>query len=195
MVRSTPIELLSQPLADGVVVVRLRRESDVEAIAAASYDTETRRWLDDTPMDENTRRTSMTRVKEAWQTGQATPLVIANAVTDEPVGVINLQFRDDDVATIAYNVFPSHRGQGIAPRAVRLVLAWAMNDLGVAQLLLEADYANTSSVRVAEKCGFERIGSRTEPDPQGGRHMTVVFAWNAAFPVVADRLEHGPPDR
>lgn len=115
MVCSTPIEPLSQPLADGVVVVRLRSESDAEAIAAASYDPETRRWLDDTPMDENTRRTNMARVKEAWQTGQATPLVIANAVTDEPVGVINLQFRDDDVATIAYNVFPSHRGQGIAP--------------------------------------------------------------------------------
>lgn len=68
-----------------------------------------------------------------------------------------------------------------------------MNDLGVAQPLLEADHANTSSVRVAEKCGFNRIGSRTEPDQQGGRHMTVVFAWNATFPVAADGLEHGPP--
>lgn len=120
---------------------------------------------------------SMARVEDAWRTGQATPLVIANAVTDEPIGIINLQFRDDDVATIAYNVFPSHRGNGIAPRAVRLVLAWALNDLGVAQLLLEADEANTSSVRVAEKCGFERIGSRTRPNPQGGQHTTVVFGW------------------
>lgn len=157
------------------MLVRLRRESDLDAIAAASHDQDTRRWLDDRPLDEAARSTSLARIKEAWRSGKSAPLVIATAATDEPVGLVNLQFREDDVTTIAYSVFPAARGQGIAPRAVRLVAGWAQNDLGVAELLIEADPANAPSVRVAEKCGFERIGSRTRPGPDGGQQTLIVF--------------------
>jgi RimJ/RimL family protein N-acetyltransferase len=176
MVRSTPIRPLPVPLSDGVIVLRLRRVSDLGAIAAASYDPETRRWLDDAPMDEAARNTSMARVEEAWRSGQAAPLVIADAETDEPVGIINLQFRDDDVATIAYSVFPASRGRGIAPRAVRLLTGWALGDLGLTRLLLEADEANAASLRVAEKCQFQRISSRTKANAAGVQHTTIVFA-------------------
>jgi len=180
MARSTPIKPLAAPLADGVVAVRLRRASDLDAIAAASHDPETRRWLDDTPMDAEARGTSMVRVEEAWRKGEAAPLVIANAVTDEPIGIINLQFRDDDVAAIAYSVFPAGRGQGIAPRAVRLLVDWAFRDLGLTQLLFETDEANAASLRVAEKCQFQRIDSRIETNSPGLQHTTIVFArWQA----------------
>lgn len=176
MVRSIPIRPLSVPLSDGVIVVRLRRVPDLGAIAAASYDPETRRWLDDTPMDEGACSTSMARVEEAWRSGQAAPLVIADAGTDEPAGIINLQFRDDDVATIAYSVFPARRGRGIAPRAVRLLTEWALGDLGLIRVILEANEANAASLRVAEKCQFQRISSRTEPDVAGDQATTLVFA-------------------
>lgn len=164
----------SEPLADGVVAVRFRRESDLLAIGAASHDPETRRWLDDTPMDEAARSTSMFRVEEAWRTGQAAPLVIADATTEEPTGIINLQFRNDDEATIAYSVFPAHRGRGIAPRAVQLVVKWALSELGLSQILLEAAAENTASVRVAEKCQFQRIDSRASSAE--GQHTMIVFA-------------------
>jgi len=117
----------------------------------------------------------MLRVEEAWRTGQAAPLMIADAATDEPIGMINLQFRDDDVATIAYSVFPASRGRGIAPKAVQLLVKWAFDDLGLTRLLLEADEANVASLRVAEKCQFERIESRTEANSQGAEHTTIVF--------------------
>ncbi|MEU6819013.1 GNAT family N-acetyltransferase [Streptomyces atriruber] len=175
MGRSTPIEPLARPLADGVVAVRTRRVSDLPAIEAASRDPETLRWLDDTPMDAADRGTSLSRVEEAWRTGRAAPLVVADATTDEPVGIINLQFRDDAVATVAYSVFPAHRGRGIAPRAVRLLAGWALGELGLTRLLLEAAEENTASVRVAEKCGFERIGRRVESSTEGP-YALLVFA-------------------
>ncbi|MGW7079818.1 GNAT family N-acetyltransferase [Streptomyces sp. NPDC054866] len=175
MGRLRPIEPLSEPLADGVVAVRFRRESDLHAIGAASHDSDTRRWLNDTPMDEAARSTSMSRVEEAWRTGQAAPLVIADATTEEPTGIVNLQFRADDVATIAYSVFPAHRGRGIAPRAVQLVVTWALHDLGLTQILLEAAAENTASSRVAEKCQFQRIDSRVEATAEG-HHTMIVFA-------------------
>ena len=156
------------------MVVRLRKEPDVAAIAAASHDPETRRWLTDGPMDDEARRTSMARVEEAWRSGKSAPLVIADAGTDEPVGLINLQFGDS--TTVAYSVFPAHRGGGIAPRALRLVSDWAFAGLGLNRLLLEADEANAASLRVAEKCQFQRISSRVETDAEQGSRTTVTYA-------------------
>ena len=154
-VRSTAITPPAVPLTDGTVSLRYRRASDLDAICAASYDPETRRWLDDPPMDAEARASNMVRVAEAFRTGRSAPLVIADSMTDEPVGLINVQFRDDYLATIAYSVFPAHRGRGAAPRAVRLVVAWAFADLGLSELRLEIDPGNLASVRVAQKCGFE----------------------------------------
>jgi RimJ/RimL family protein N-acetyltransferase len=180
MTRSTPVRPPTAPFVDGVVAVRMRRAADLDAIAAASHDPETRRWLSDEPMDDEASRTSMARVEEAWHSGRATPLVIADAVTDEPVGVINLQFRDDNLATVAYSVFPGSRGRGIAPRAVQLVAEWALGEVGLTQLRLEADEANAASVRVAEKSGFQRIDSRTETRSDGMPHAIAVFARHRA---------------
>ncbi|MCW3816582.1 GNAT family N-acetyltransferase [Micromonospora sp. DR5-3] len=176
MTRSAPIEPPATPLTDGTVALRPRRESDVESIAAASHDPEIRRWLDDEPMDAQARRDCVARGEDMWRSGKAAPLVIADASTDEPVGSINLQFRSDTVATVAYGVFPQRRGQGVAPRAVRLLARWALTDLGLARLILEADEANLASIRVAEKAGFHRTGTRTEPAGDGDRRTIVVFA-------------------
>ncbi|MCX4750745.1 GNAT family N-acetyltransferase [Kitasatospora sp. NBC_01287] len=164
------------PLTDGTIAVRLRRVTDLDAIAAASHDPETRHWLDDAPMDADARRTSLARAEEAWRSGRATPLVVADAKTDEPLGLVNLRFRAGaEEATVAYSVFPAHRGRGIAPRAVRLVVEWALRELGLTRVLLEAKEANTASIRVAEKCGFQRIDSRG-----GGAGVTVVFSLGRA---------------
>jgi RimJ/RimL family protein N-acetyltransferase len=82
--------------------------------------------------------------------------VIAVGGTDQPAGLINPQFHDDDVTTIAYRVFPAHRGQGIAPRAVRPVAEWAFDELGITA---PANAANTASIPVAEMYDVQRIGS------------------------------------
>jgi RimJ/RimL family protein N-acetyltransferase len=184
VVRSTPIEPLAAPLTDGTVALRLRRVSDLDAIAAASHDPETRRWLDDEPMDREARRTSLARAAEAWRSGTGAPLVIADAVTDKPVGIINLQFGSDDVAMVAYGVFPDNRGQGVAPRAVRLVARWALSDLRLKQVILEVSEGNTASIRVAEKCHFKYIGTRTETLEDGGQKTTVVFTLEGRGPAV-----------
>lgn len=175
--RSTAIKPPAAPLTDGTVSLRYRRVSDLGAISAASEDPQARRWLSDPPMDAEARAASMARVDEAFRSGRAAPLVIADSATDQPVGLINVQFRDDQVATIAYSVFPAHRGQGVAPRAVRLAADWALSDLGLRELLLEIDPENVSSLRVAEKCGFTPAG-RAVPDERDGPAASgkLVFA-------------------
>lgn len=156
MTRTSPVEPPAAPLTDDTIALRLRLESDVDAIAEASHDSETQRWMDDAPMDDATRRTSMERVREVWLSGKAAPFVIADAVTDRPLGLINLQFRSDTLATIAYSVFPAARGRGVAARAVALLARWA-GPIGVREVRLEIKEGNAASIRVAEKCGFRRI--------------------------------------
>lgn len=163
-------------LTDGVIRLRRRVARDVDAIARASHDPQTLRWLEDPPMDEEARRTSLDRVEARWRSGAAAPLVVADAVTDEAQGLVNLQFRSKTVASVAYSVFPEARGRGLAPRAVRLAVAWARTELGVTELLLEADSDNAASIRVAEKCGFEPVGSRPETVAGPPDRTTLVFA-------------------
>jgi RimJ/RimL family protein N-acetyltransferase len=164
------------PLTDGTVCLRYRRVCDLDAIAAASYDAETRRWLTDPPVEDEARAASMARVAEAFRSGRSAPLVIADGTTDQPVGLINVQFRDDQVATIAYSVFPGHRGKGVAPRAVRLAVDWAFADRGLSELLLEIDPANLASVRVARKCGFAPAGRSPNREQGGPGSGKLVFA-------------------
>jgi RimJ/RimL family protein N-acetyltransferase len=178
------------PLTDGAVCLRGRRVADLGAIRAASHDPETRRWLDDPPMDDEAEAASMARVAEAFRTGRSAPLVIADAGTGQPVGLINVQFRGDRTATIAYSVFAEHRGRGVAPRAVRLAASWAFDRLGLSELRLEIDPGNLASVRVAEKCGFAPAGRQ----PGDGK---LVFAARRGEPAQRQDRQDRPdrPDR
>ncbi len=92
-------------------------------------------------------------------------MLIADAATDQAIGLINLQFRSDDETTVAYRVFPAWRGRGVAARALDLVASWALGDLGLPGLALEIDERNLASIRVALRCGFVRCGSTESGDP------------------------------
>ena len=60
-------------------MLRLRRETDVAAIAEASHDPETRRRLNDEPLTPERQGESVSRAEEQWRSGTGAPLVIAEA--------------------------------------------------------------------------------------------------------------------
>ena len=61
-------------------------------------------------------------------------------------------------AEVSYNITAELRGQGIAPRALSALLAWAATQIGLRRAHLSCHVDNTASQRVAEKCGFSYIG-------------------------------------
>jgi RimJ/RimL family protein N-acetyltransferase len=170
------------PLTDGEIVLRLRHEHDVAAIAEASRDPETRRRLNDGPLTEETQRESVARAERQWAMGQGAPFVIADAREDRPLGLVNLQFREDaKVANLAVSVFPEARGRGIAARALRLCALWGLRDLGLARVAAEAAVDNHASIRAIEKAGFQREGTlRAHCETHGVRHDCVMFSLVAA---------------
>ncbi|MFD3940325.1 GNAT family N-acetyltransferase [Streptomyces sp. NPDC058611] len=52
-------------------------------------------------------------------------------------------------------------------------------ELGLDRLLIEVDEANAASLRVAVKCGFERVAAGTGPDAENGRRTPAVFVRRA----------------
>lgn len=58
---------------------------------------------------------------------------------------------------IGYAVGPAHRGQGLAARAVRVMAAYAFEQLGAEQVILELEAENAASVAVATKAGFSLL--------------------------------------
>lgn len=166
------------PLTDGEIVLRLRRESDVAAIAEASHDPETQQRLEDEPLAPERQRGSVSRALEQWRTATGAPFVIADADDDRPLGLVNLQFTDDDaVAGLAVSVFPGARGRGIAAKALRLASIWGFRELGLLRVFAEAAVDNEASIRAIEKAGFQREGTlRAHCATHGKRHDCVMFS-------------------
>ena len=156
----------------------MRREPDLVAIAEASRDPETQRRLNDGPLREEAQRESVARAERQWATGRGAPFVIADARDDRPLGLVNLQLREDaEVANLAVSVFPEARGRGIAARALRLCALWGFRDLGLARVAAEAAVDNHASIRAIEKAGFQREGTlRAHCKTHGERHDCVMFS-------------------
>jgi RimJ/RimL family protein N-acetyltransferase len=161
-----------------VIVLRMRRDEDVPVIAEASHDPETRRRLDDEPLTPDRQRDSVSRAQEQWRTGTGAPFVIADATDDRPLGLLNLQFgEDEEVAGLAVSVFPQARGRGVASKALRLGATWGLRQLGLHRVFAEAAADNLASIRVIERAGFQREGIlRAHCKTHGRRHDCVMFS-------------------
>jgi RimJ/RimL family protein N-acetyltransferase len=150
----------------------------VPLIAEASHDPETRRWLDDEPLTEDRQRDSVARAEERWRSGESAPFVIADAATDTPLGLLNLQFADDpEVAGLAVSVFPQARGRGVASRALRLGAIWGMREVGLQRVFAETAVENVGSAQAIERAGFRREGLlRAHCKTHGRRHDCIMFS-------------------
>ena len=147
------------------------------AIANASHDPETRRRLNDAP-PAGTAQESVERAERQWSTGKGAPFVIVDPDDGRPLGLLNVQFGDDDeVASLAVSVFPEARGRGVASRALRLGALWGIRELGLARVVAEAAADNHASIRAIEKAGFQREGTlRSHCKTHGERHDCVMFS-------------------
>jgi RimJ/RimL family protein N-acetyltransferase len=145
---------------DGVIVLRDPREDDVPALVEGCRDPLTRRYTAHIPdpYEPEDARAFLALAAELWAKRKERHFAIAAAETGELLGMAGVHHVDRDARTAmcGYWVGPRHRGRGIATRALRLLVAWAAEELGVERFALHADVANSASHAVAERAGFER---------------------------------------
>ncbi len=166
------------PLADDVIALeRLTREHLPEVVQACQ-DPEIARWtLVPFPYTEADAAAWLTLADEGWRTGREATFAIVEISTDALLGSIGIRVPEWPVTDLGYWVASSARGRGIAVRAVRLLAAWAFEELGSVRVEILTDVANRASQRVAEKAGFSREGVlRQKLEVKGRRSDCVIFS-------------------
>ncbi|WP_329303487.1 GNAT family N-acetyltransferase [Streptomyces sp. NBC_00659] len=101
--------------------------------------------------------------------------VILLAITVDggaPLGEVMLR-RAPEGTEIGYAVGPAHRGQGLALRAVRVMAAYAFEQMGAEQVILELEAENAASVAVATKAGFTLLDVPLITGEEKGRPFTL----------------------
>ncbi|HYO18578.1 MAG TPA: NUDIX hydrolase [Dermatophilaceae bacterium] len=90
--------------------------------------------------------------------------VTSNAVTfqvehhGQVAGTVEVTGMDGGSGELSWAVSPEHRGQGVAGRAVRLMIRYAFDELGLDRVAAYADPSDRASLRTAGRAGLRREG-------------------------------------
>nr|BBA84079.1 GCN5 family acetyltransferase [Streptomyces lavendulae] len=131
------------------------------------------------PFDEAAARARLVRARELRREG-TTILLAVTLDGGAPLGEIMLR-RSPEGTEIGYAVGPAHRGQGLAARAVRVMAAYAFEEWGSEQVILEVEAENTASVAVAGKAGFTLLDVPAITGEEKGRPF-VLQTWGLNRP-------------
>ncbi|MFD3544823.1 GNAT family N-acetyltransferase [Streptomyces sp. NPDC058655] len=123
------------------------------------------------PFDEAAARARLDRARQLRAQGAAVLLAIT-VDGGAPLGEAMLR-RAPEGTELGYAVGPAHRGQGLAARAVRVLAAYAFEQLGAEQVILELEAENAASVAVATKAGFALLDVPPLTGEEKGRPYTL----------------------
>jgi ribosomal-protein-alanine N-acetyltransferase len=117
------------------------------------------------------------RIAEGAARGETAELAITRAEDDAFVGLIVLVRFDwrHRHCEVGFWLAPGARGQGIARRAMTLILEWAFDGLGMRRVELTTLPENTPTVKLAESLGFVREGVMRERNFERGRVLDVAW--------------------
>jgi RimJ/RimL family protein N-acetyltransferase len=126
------------------------------------------------PFDAVAARTRLDRARQLRAEGTAILLAIT-LDGQTPLGEVMLR-RAPEGTELGYAVGPAHRGQAIAVRAVLVMTAYAFEQLGAEQVILELEAENAASVAVAVKAGFGLLDVPLIEGQEKGRPF-VLQTW------------------
>ena len=174
-----PFPAPDRPLTDGTLVLRLPREADAPAIAAACADPEIARWIPvPVPYRLEDARAFVAFTAEGWSSGREPTFVIADATDGALLGTLAFHRRPDEPgkAAVGYWLAPGARGRGAATGAVLLAVRWAFGiEPALVRIELLTLVGNEASGRVALRAGFTREGVLRRYLPFRGELMDAVM--------------------
>jgi len=174
-------------LTDGVVTLRPLGPDDVDA----TYEL---RLLPDViatsvppraPTRDRIERLCI-HAEASWLAGERAELAIRDAASGAYAGEIGLYYWEPPTqqGMVGYSLAPMWRGRGYATRAVRLIVDWALRDVGMVRVVAGTAPDNLGSQRVLERAGFVREGYQRArlPGPDGTRVDDINYAVVATQP-------------
>lgn len=157
------------------LVLRDWTEADLAAMPDLFDDPDIAYWTPIvSPFDAAAARARIDRDRQLRADGTA--LLLAITVDGgAPLGEVMLR-RAPEGTEIGYAVGPAHRGQGLALRAVRVMVGYAFEELGADRVILELEAENTASVAVATAAGFGLLDVPLVTGEEKGRPF-VLQTW------------------
>ncbi|MCU1642217.1 MAG: rimJ [Nocardia sp.] len=148
------------PAGEGLVLRPWLRR-DAPEVFAAFQDPAIQRWHARTAESVEEADDWIELWLHAWSGGVDANWAVADSHTGHVVGRASLRsmLLSQGLAEMAYWVAPRARGQGVAPRAVAALTAWAFDEIGFHRLELRHSVHNPQSCRVAMKSGFALEGT------------------------------------
>ena len=173
MVRTDPREPAPAPfgearLSDGRVVVRPFEAADVPAVRAACLDPAVAHWIYGLPLEYGDADAEAF-IADSWRclaAGTRARLAVTQAAVEDGeiaagrlLGSVSLDlYPERQAGEIGYWIAPEARRQGAAEAAVRLVVHWGFEVVGLERLEIMTYPGNAASQALAEKAGFRREG-------------------------------------
>ncbi|MGP3776123.1 GNAT family N-acetyltransferase [Streptomyces sp. SDT5-1] len=144
-------------LSDGIITLSPLRLGDVEAHLAGE-DELLVRWLNGGPGTREGVEAYFRHCREQWDTaGPLRAFGIRTGADEVLAGTIDLRFAGEGLApgqvNVAYGLYPSWRGRGLATRAVLLASQYAASE-GGAEAVIQVEPGNPASAAVAQRAGF-----------------------------------------
>ncbi|MEU9595365.1 GNAT family N-acetyltransferase [Streptomyces sp. NPDC048109] len=144
-------------LSDGIVALSPLSLDDVEAHLTGE-DELLVRWLNGGPGTREGVEAYIRHCREQWDTaGPLRAFGIRVGADEVLVGTIDLRFAGEGLSpgqvNVAYGLYPSWRGRGLATRAVLLATRYAASE-GEAEAVIQVEPANPASAAVARRAGF-----------------------------------------
>ena len=174
-----PFPAPDRPLTDGTLVLRLPRDADAPAIAAACADPEIARWIPvPVPYRLEDARAFVAFTAEGWSSGREPTFGIVDAADGALLGTLAFHRRPEEPgkAAVGYWLAPGARGRGAATGAVLLAVRWAFGiEPALVRMELLTLVGNEASGRVALRAGFTREGVLRRYLPFRGELMDAVM--------------------
>lgn len=173
-------DLPDDRLTDGVVTLRPLRVTDTDdTLELRARPDVSARSVSAAGPDRAAIEQMCATAEARWLSGERAVLTIRDAATDAYAGEIGCMYTDPHVqqAMLAYSLAPQWRGRGYASRAVRLVTAWAFDQVGIVRLTAGTAPDNIASQRVLEAAGFTREAYQRAllPGPDGTRIDNISY--------------------
>jgi len=156
--------LLSQELADGVILLHPFRLDDAQETFAAVGEslTDLKPWMSWAHNDYSIQQANeFIRVTRArWEEGTLFAFVITDAKSGSVLGGCSLSHIHPvyHLCNLGYWVRTSRRGEGIAVRATKLAARYAFEKVGLIRVEIVMAIDHSASRRVAEKAGARYEG-------------------------------------
>ncbi len=102
--------------------------------------------------------------------------IIESKNSKEVIGIINLHNVDEDnrIAETSYILCPGYWGKGIMTEALKRVLQYAFEEIGLNRVQADVFRGNYASEKVLLKCGMQKEGVARERYYKGGVYIDAI---------------------